>query len=60
MKVFWIVLGVLLIAFGAGQVLQLLGFIGTKSFGLPGIAFTIMGFALGVGCFKKALGSPSK
>jgi len=54
MKTVWIIGGVLCIFFGIAQLLQLLGLIGTKAFSLPGVAFVILGFALGAACFKKA------
>ena len=53
-KLAFTILGILLVLFGIAQGLQLLGLIGTKTFSLPGIAFTILGLALGAACFKKA------
>ena len=52
-KIILIILGILLIFFGIAQVLQLMGLIGTKTFSMPGIAFAVLGFALGAACFKK-------
>jgi hypothetical protein len=56
-KIVFAILGILLILFGIAQGLQLMGLIGTKTFSLAGIAFTILGFALGAACFKKCLKS---
>jgi hypothetical protein len=58
-KVALSVLGGLLILFGIAQVLQLAGLIGTKTFSLPGVAFAVLGLALGTGCFKKAFAKKS-
>lgn len=54
MKAVWIIFGILCIVFAVAQVLQAAGLIGTKTFSLPGVAFIVLGFALGAGCFKKA------
>ena len=54
------VLGGLLILFGIAQGLQLIGLIGTKHVSLPGIAFTVLGFALGAASLQKAFKKSSK
>jgi hypothetical protein len=54
-KLVFSILGILLVLFGIAQGLQLLGLVGTGLFSLPGIAFTVLGIALGAACFKKAL-----
>lgn len=54
-KITLMVLGILLGIFGIAQGLQLMGIIGTKDFSIAGVAFTILGFALAAGCFKKAV-----
>jgi len=59
-KVVLTVLGVLLVLFGLAQGLQLAGLIGTKTFSLPGLAFTLLGLALGAACFKKAFQKPEE
>jgi uncharacterized membrane protein YuzA (DUF378 family) len=57
MKVVMIILGVLAGLFGVAQLLQLLGVFGA-GFTIPGIAFTVLGFAVSAACFQKAFAQP--
>jgi uncharacterized membrane protein YuzA (DUF378 family) len=53
MKIVWIIGGTLAGLFGLAQLLQLLGVFGV-GFSIPGIAFTALGLAGAIVCFKKA------